>query len=292
MKSKGAMPLIEAVPALCRFTSLPTIWSNCLAGWWLAGGARAHTLPALFLGASCLYFGGTFLNDAFDADWDRYHRRTRPIPAGALSDTLAWQWGLAWFALGVLVLLLGVGLTAGAVGFGLAVCGFLYTVTHRALPISPALLGLCRFLLYILGATAASNSGYGWAIWCALALAFYTTGLGLLARADNTPGAPPSWPAILLAAPILLALVMNSGEALEKAIMLSAILGLWTLRSLRFSLWVQPPERAITLSGLTSGFIFVDWLALADAPKWLSAIILGLYLLVLLLQRFLPASAL
>ena len=38
-----------------------------------------------------------FLNDAFDADYDRSRRITRPIPAGLISESEVWTWGFADF---------------------------------------------------------------------------------------------------------------------------------------------------------------------------------------------------
>ena len=67
-----------------RMSNLPTVWSNCLAGWWLGGHENSANLPLCFLGVSALYLGGMFLNDAFDADFDRQHRPERSIPSGAI----------------------------------------------------------------------------------------------------------------------------------------------------------------------------------------------------------------
>src|SRR3989304_728233 len=78
---------------LGRVSNLPTVWSNCLAGWWLGGGGNLAELPFLFLGVTLLYLGGMFLNDAFDAEFDRQHRQERPIPSGAISLQLVWQIG-------------------------------------------------------------------------------------------------------------------------------------------------------------------------------------------------------
>src|SRR5260221_167869 len=37
---------------LGRVSNLPTVWSNCLAGWWLGGGGNFWKLPLLFFGIS------------------------------------------------------------------------------------------------------------------------------------------------------------------------------------------------------------------------------------------------
>ena len=47
---------------LGRVSNLPTVWSNCLAGWLLGGGGSVRRLVLLCLASSCLYIGGMFLN--------------------------------------------------------------------------------------------------------------------------------------------------------------------------------------------------------------------------------------
>src|ERR1700722_7791443 len=78
---------------LGRVSNLPTVWSNCLAGWWLAGGGSRPALLCVSISASFLYLGGMFLNDAFDAGFDRNHRPTRPIPSGVITEREVWGWG-------------------------------------------------------------------------------------------------------------------------------------------------------------------------------------------------------
>src|SRR5690348_4321637 len=99
------MAQLRTILALSRTSRLPTVWSDCLAGWWLGGGGNAENLPFLFAGATLLYLGSAFLNDAFDAEYDTQHNRRRPIPAGAIGQDEVWRWGLSWMVAGALVLL-------------------------------------------------------------------------------------------------------------------------------------------------------------------------------------------
>src|SRR5262245_63623198 len=77
---------------LGRVSNLPTVWSNCLAGWILGGGGELFKLPlpdlirlaVLTAGATFLYVAGMYLNDAFDEQFDSQHRPERPIPSGAI----------------------------------------------------------------------------------------------------------------------------------------------------------------------------------------------------------------
>src|SRR5476649_102240 len=71
---------------LGRVSNLPTVWSNLLAGWFLAGeGSSREFLFPLLLGSSFLYVGGMYLNDFCDADFDARYCPERPIPAGKIS---------------------------------------------------------------------------------------------------------------------------------------------------------------------------------------------------------------
>src|SRR5262245_55028336 len=96
----AAQTSIRTFLVLARASNLPTVWTNCLAGWMLAGGGDWRRLLALCVGASFLYTGGMFLNDAFDADFDQKHRPMRPIPSGAIKLRDVWVWGFVWLVLG------------------------------------------------------------------------------------------------------------------------------------------------------------------------------------------------
>src|SRR5271154_4566292 len=117
---------------LGRVSNLPTVWSNCLAGWWLSGGGNFWKLPLLFVGVSALYTGGMFLNDAFDADFDRQRRASRPIPSGAISLEAVWRWSLVWLALGILLLFF-CGKIAGTIGIILVICILIYNAVHKTI---------------------------------------------------------------------------------------------------------------------------------------------------------------
>src|SRR6266446_8979611 len=125
-----SMSLLRTLLVLGRVSNLPTVWSNCLAGWWLGGGGNIKKLPFLFAGATCLYVGGMFLNDAFDAEFDREYRKERPVPSGRIALETVWGWGLAWLALGVLSLL-WLGEVTGRLGLVLTLCIVFYDALHK-----------------------------------------------------------------------------------------------------------------------------------------------------------------
>src|SRR5687768_18320093 len=81
---------LRTLLVLGRASNLPTVWSNCLAGWILGGEGQWSGLMLLMLGGTFLYLGGMYLNDAFDSEFDRQHRPERPIPSGAISLGEVW----------------------------------------------------------------------------------------------------------------------------------------------------------------------------------------------------------
>ena len=301
MSGSPVLRLFRTLVVLGRVSNLATVWSNCLAGWWLSSGVRAKALaeipslvdlgrlPLLLLGASCLYVGGMFLNDAFDAEFDREFRPQRPIASGAVSQRAVWRWSFAWLGIGALLLIL-LGRTTGILALGLVVLIVLYDAFHKKITFAPTLMGLCRLLLYLIAASTGASGINGTAIWCGLALALYVTGLSFLARKEATTSAPDYWPCALLAAPILLAFVLNGPGYREAAFLLSLILALWILRSLRAAFWSTERQTGQVVSLLLAGIVFVDWLAVADAPKQAGFVFVPLFLLALVLQRFVPAS--
>jgi 4-hydroxybenzoate polyprenyltransferase len=275
---------------LGRVSNLPTVWSNCLAGWWLGGGENLANLPFLFFGVSALYVGGMYLNDAFDADFDRQHRSERPIPSGAISLPAVWGWGLAWLGLGALSLIF-IGKTTGALGLVLIACILLYDATHKVITASPWLMGACRFWIYVIAGSAAGVGLNGWPIWCGVALAVYVAGLSHMARLESSRATIPRWPFALLVAPVFLALLMDPGENRVPALWLSLILVLWIARCVRPMFQGGQVNVGRIVSGLLAGIVFVDWLAVAPGGSpALNVVFLILFGATLGLQRFVPAT--
>jgi 4-hydroxybenzoate polyprenyltransferase len=246
-------------------------------------------LRFLFPGATLLYLGGMFLNDACDIEFDREYRHARPIPSGAISGNSVTLLGTTWLVLGCTLLFLA-GPITGCLGLALASIILVYDALHKRITWAPVLMASCRFLLYLVAASAGQHGVNGWAWWCGLALAFYVGGLSCFARGEAAPRGVPVWPVALLPLPIVLAFFMNVDDARQSALLSSAILGLWILRCIRYTFWEPIPNVGRTVGGLLAGIVFVDWVAMADAPRLLSGMILGLFLLALGAQKVVPAT--
>lgn len=284
------MRRLRTLLVLGRVSNLPTIWSNCVAGWWLSGGGNYWKLPLLLFGASAAYTGGMFLNDVFDAEFDRQRRASRPIPAGAISQETASTCGWALLTLGMVCLVV-LGKAAAVSAVLLTVCIVIYNATHKMFTASPWLMGACRFWVYVIAGTTGQSGLNGWPIWCGVALAFYIAGLSYLARRESFRGTVPNWPLLFVAAPIALAMLMNVGSARIPALWISLVLVLWVARSARNIFFGGEVVVSRIVSGMLAGIVFVDWLAVSPlCPTGLSVVFLLLFGTTLLFQRFVPAT--
>ncbi|HVR35812.1 MAG TPA: UbiA family prenyltransferase [Methylomirabilota bacterium] len=289
MLNAAVAKYLRTLLILGRTSNLPTVWSNCIAGWYLGAGEDWTRLLVLCVGATCLYLGGMFLNDAFDADFDRQHRSERPIPTGAISVGGVWLWGLGWLAAGALILM-QFGRVTAILTLLLLICILIYDAVHKAMAFAPVLMAVCRFLLYLVASSVSEQGVGGLAIWGGFALAAYIIGLSFIARRESTRGAVSGWPAILLLAPIGLAMLVNTGSYLTTALQLSVLLGLWILWCLSHTLWRPNRNVGRTVAGLLAGIVLVDLVAITGAPLWLGMLLLVLFASTLVFQRFIPAT--
>lgn len=287
----NSAPPLRTLLVLGRVSNLPTVWSNCLAGWWLGGGGNFWKLTFLLLGVSVLYSGGMFLNDAFDEEFDRQRRQERPIPAGKISARLVWRFGFGQLAFGILLLFF-CGKVAGVAAIFLALFILLYDFTHKFFTASPWLMGACRFWVYVIAGAAGADGLNGFPIFCGVALALYVVGLSYVAHRESVRGAVPFWPLLLLAAPILLALAMNLGEFRASAVWISIVLALWIVRCLRPVFIGSATNIGLLVANLLAGIVFVDWLAVAPviSPATSAIVFLALFGLTKWLQKFVPAT--
>ncbi len=282
---------------LGRVSNLPTVWTNTLVGFALAGGVRSATaLLLLMFVLSLFYVAGMYLNDAFDAEVDATERPGRPIPAGLADRGTVFRIGYGLIALGVVLLgLLGFGvagmagtatLTAGLV---LAAAIIAYDWSHKTNALSPLLMGSCRLLVYVVAAVAAAGTLplevliAGGAMWAYIVGTTYIAQQETLARVENL------WPAAVLAVPAVYAVRLGIGDL--AAATYSALFLVWV----SWALWRLARRRAGSIqrvvTDLIAGICLFDAVVLAGtgfhAPAGFTA---ALFLLTLYLQRWLPGT--
>jgi 4-hydroxybenzoate polyprenyltransferase len=273
---------------LGRVSNLPTVWSNCLAAWLLNHGAAWNNFYVLLVGASLLYVGGMFLNDAFDAAFDQKHRTERPIPTGRISRRAVWQIGFTLLVAGWSCLLL-LGFATALGGLVLVVAIVLYDAIHKRTRFAPLLMAACRFLLYVVAAAATQLPVSTPVQAHAFGLAAYITGLSYLARVESTGSLTGRWPLALLFAPCVIAIGLTTARATSSWLALGVFIA-WTLWCLRGVL--RPAARNIgrTVAGLLAGIVLLDWLAVPWPNDQGVVVFVGLFVLALVLQRKVPAT--
>jgi 4-hydroxybenzoate polyprenyltransferase len=274
---------------LGRASNLPTVWSNCLAGWLLGEGGHLSGFVLLCLGATCLYTGGMFLNDAFDAEFDRQHRPERPIPSGVISLGEVWGFGIGWLVVGA-VLLAFFGVPTAILTTLLVISILVYDAIHKLIAFSPFLMAICRFFLFLVAASASDMGVTGLAIWSSFALALYIVGLSYVAKCESTRGPLKYWPCLLLLAPVFLAYMVNQGSYKPISLLFSAALLIWIVRNLSFTFWFADKNIPRTVSGLLAGIVLVDLVALAGGDFIIALVFILLFASTLLFQRFVPAT--
>jgi hypothetical protein len=285
-------PSFRSLLVLARASNLPTVWSNCLAGWLLGGGGDWMKFALLCLGATFLYTGGMFLNDAFDADFDRHFRPERPIPSGAISEKEVWRWGWNFLALGTLLLVWMNWPTAILTAL-LVFSILLYDAVHKVFVLAPVIMALCRLFLYVAAASAAMSpvgTLQGIAVWSAIALAAYIVGLSYLARKESMHGPLRYWPCLFLATPLFLAFLINDQPRSRPVLTISAALVVWIFWCLRHTFWSTHRQIGRTVSGLLAGIVLVDVLAVANQAEQYGLIFGGLFVAARLFQKFIPAT--
>jgi hypothetical protein len=278
---------LRTLLVLGRVSNLPTVWSNCLAGWFLGGDRWLLGLFGVCVGASCIYIGGMYLNDAFDFEFDKQHRPERPIPSSAISLEEVWGYGIGWLLLGGVILFFFGTVTAVLTIFLIASV-LLYDAVHKAIAFSPVLMALCRFFLFLVAASTGIRGVTGISIWCALALGSYIIGLSYVARTESTRGGLQYWPCLFLGVPILLAFLVNAGPARRLSVALSVMLTIWIWKHLRYVFSLAEKNIGRAVSALLAGIVLVDMLAVNNAL--LSLVFVVLFATALVFQRFIPAT--
>jgi 4-hydroxybenzoate polyprenyltransferase len=172
----------RAYVRLARFSNLPTVWTNVIAGTIASGAALVKAdVARLCLAISLLYTAGMFLNDAFDREFDARVRPDRPIPAGEVTARETFAMGWVLLTAGLVVIAVGGHAVAVLWAVALAAAIVFYDYRHKQDPFGPVVMGVCRGLVYCVAAAAAGAVGprvFGGAV----ALTAYVIGLTWVAK--------------------------------------------------------------------------------------------------------------
>jgi hypothetical protein len=179
---------------------LPTAISNILAAYLLAHHTwqPASSLLLLIGCSSCLFLSGMILNDVFDYEIDRLQRPQRPLPSGQISVRQAAAAGFSLLLIAMvlagLVSMQFQSLKPLVVAFSLAIGVLMYNGVLKGTMLSPVIMGSCRSLNFLLGASTAASTGQadsfaGFTIpieWIAFSLGIYIAGVTLFAQKETS----------------------------------------------------------------------------------------------------------
>ncbi len=282
---------------LGRVSNLPTVWTNSLAAVVLVGAGMADARVWLLLVAMSLYYvGGMYLNDAFDAEIDAVERPERPIPSGAVSRSTVYTAGFSMLGLGTILVQATAMMAATDLGIwplasAIALAGMivLYNWHHKANPLSPFVMGLCRVLVYVTSALCFVAALPG-TLWIgALVLLCYLIGLTYVAKQENFGRVESLWPLAFLAAPLIYGLSHISAE--PTTILFVIGLAGW----IAYAIWLvqrrQPGDIPRAVVSLIAGISLLDALLIASAGHVMTALVaVAGFALTLFLQRYVSGT--
>ena len=281
---------------LGRVSNLPTVWTNVLAGAVLSGARLAPgRVLALMLGLSAFYVAGMYLNDAFDAAYDRQHRPGRPIPSGAVAKSTVFTVGAALLGFGLILLLLlglspgGAGLGGFAGGLALTVAILVYDAWHKGNPVGPLLMGSCRVLVYITTAASIGGDLPRELLWAAAMALCYLIGLTYAAKQEDLKQPGRLWPLAFLAASFVYAAPI-AGASIVGLIVYAALLVV-VIGAVSLMVRRDPSTIPRVVSTLIAGICLLDALFIAGANHSMLALVAALgFPLTLFFQRSIPGA--
>ena len=255
---------------LGRVSNLPTVWTNMLAAMVLSGSTAmdARALP-LLLALPLFYVGGMYLNDAFDAEIDARERPERPIPSGEIGRAAVFVLGFGMLALALVILIglqasfdTGTGWWPFVAGLGLAAAIVFYDWYHKANPLSPLVMGLCRVLVYVTtGLCFVVPLPADLLIGAALLLS-YLIGLTYVAKQENLGEVKNMWPLAFLGAPVVAGVVYALSEPLVWPFWIAFVI--WIGVALRFVRRRGPGDIPRAVVSLIAGICLFDAMLVAS----------------------------
>jgi hypothetical protein len=297
------MQLRDAL-VLGRVSNLPTVWTNMLAGIALVAIAGADSqvlsqipttvLFCLFIALTLFYVGGMYLNDAFDAEIDAKERSERPIPAGRVSRQLVFVLGFFMLAAGLVLLglaasITGTGWQALAAGIALSGAIVLYNAYHKANPLSPFIMGVCRMMVYVAagGVVAAELTQ---SLWLGAAISLgYLIGLTYVAKQENLGHISNMWPLAFLGAPLVYGALL--AKDMPMLWFFAALLFAWILVALFYVRRRGPGDIPRAVVSLIAGISLLDAILIASTGSLtLAGVAIVGFGLTLVLQRYVPGT--
>lgn len=292
LKNNPVWLYIRSMLILGRVSNLPTVWSNCLAGWILAGNTDlSEKFFVLLSSATLFYVGGMYWNDTMDIEWDREKAPERPIPSGAIPLRHAWIWGGFLFTCGF-GLALFLGTVALLLSTALFVSILIYDWSHKRISWAPVIMASCRFWLILFAAASAFDGRpiSGFVLWSAVFLFCYIVGLSYIARHERLATPFDLWPLMLLSGPAVWGFIANSPSLWTQSIVFAVPFLAWTAWALSYLLIPSRRQPGKAVSLLLSGIVLTDVIAIQPLGGPILIILVALFASCQVLQKWIPAT--
>ncbi len=285
MDSSGTQ--LRALLVTGRAANLPTVWSNVIASFFLAGGTQLLPLGLALIFSSLIYLGACFLGDLRDIEHDRIHRPERPLPQGVLSKKGVRNIAVSLLIIAAAILLFIPTLTPAHhplfTGGLLMIASLTYARFHQKKSLLSLLnMASCRSLLVLFSASLASLSAYS--ILFALCMGIYTFLLSCVAASENSPNAfsrQNLLSAVMLILPI---------AAIYKQPIVNPFLVLPYFIHTTLSKKLLSSSKPAFVSRALAGFCLLDACFASTHSPTLSLTCISLFLTALLFQRITPAT--
>jgi 4-hydroxybenzoate polyprenyltransferase len=209
------------------------------------------TFMMLLVVSVCHYWTGMILNDYFDRDVDARERPGRPIPSGRIPASKALRLALVLNGLGLAVAA-AVGTKTLIVAAALTAAVWLYDGALKKTMLAPVLMGSCRFLNVMLGASVSPGDFWCPHVYVPIGLGIYIMGVTWFARQEaNTSSRWQLMGAsmvITFGLAELLTFVMFSEPQLQRetALFVLAVIGITIIRRLTRAIAGPSPEHVQT----------------------------------------------
>ena len=312
---------IKTFLVLGRLSNLPSIWTNIVAATLVAqasitelnakliintqtvltGADKLSTSAPLnqsgliwfcvILCLSLMYIGGMFLNDAFDVQWDKKNKHSRPIVKGDISTATVSVIGSLLVGLPVLMLAylyfylhldssLSLDNSYGMLYIlSLALSIVLYNVFHKKYKHCSLLMGACRAGVYLQAALLLSDINLHLVL-AAIAILLYITGLTYLAQTEHHNKLSSYWPLFFLLASLLLVCYLGY-NSIYFWIFLSGFI-VWIGSKIRLYLFNQTMNVKACIGALLAAIPLLDGLLLASINAVFPSLVCVLFFLIIL----------
>ena len=185
---------------MTRFPNFPGIISHLITGFLFAFYAfpkqtKIEVTELIFasFGLIFLYSFGCLLGDVFDQKWDQKYATQRPIPLKKIKRVTVFCWSAIFLLVGLLCLGKFNSICLWSLKSALVSSILIYTYLHKKTYWATFFMGLCRALIYLLGACLILPFFQSSLLWQSFNLLIYIASISLMARFEVKTETPNSF---------------------------------------------------------------------------------------------------